>query len=246
MPSRLLGATGVGQARPRWQEPDHGKPRPSGLAKRHVNRKLGFLLHLAIYAVVNAGLIDLEFPVTPHRPWALAPLLGWGIGLLFHALSMFLNAPGARWKQRLVENEMNHNRQRNESLLRQYHAAPFAGAPPAVDLAITTVFNSPRDCADLHDPHRQLVHREPGFFRVHRHTGVAVRRWRPAGCCGARARPPRTAVHRAGGAGQYRRLLLRASPRRPAFSACPPRTSICLQPQHPAFSSSSSLPAAGC
>ncbi len=85
------------------------------IATRHVNRKLGFLMHLAIYVVVNAGLLSFNFLVTPHRPWALAPLLGWGIGLLFHALSVFLNAPGARWKQRLVEKEMNHIRQRNES-----------------------------------------------------------------------------------------------------------------------------------
>lgn len=75
-------------------------------AKRHVERKLGFFIHLAIYVLVNSGLIALNLAWQPHQPWALAPLLGWGIGLLFHGLGVFLRAPGASWKQRLIENEI--------------------------------------------------------------------------------------------------------------------------------------------
>jgi hypothetical protein len=74
--------------------------------RRHVERKIGFLIHLAVYIVVNTGLVLFNLAVKPAVFWAIAPLLGWGIGLLFHGLAVFLHAPGASWKQRMIENEM--------------------------------------------------------------------------------------------------------------------------------------------
>lgn len=79
-------------------------------AKRHVERKIGFFIHLAVYALVNTGLIVLNLTLQPHRLWALAPLFGWGIGLLFHGLAVFLHAPGAAWKQRMIERELNKHK----------------------------------------------------------------------------------------------------------------------------------------
>lgn len=79
-------------------------------AKRHVDRKIGFFIHLAVYLVVNTGLIVLNVLQTPGKAWAFWPLFGWGIGLLFHGLAVFLNAPGAAWKQRMIENEMNKHK----------------------------------------------------------------------------------------------------------------------------------------
>jgi len=79
-------------------------------AQRQVERKIGFFIHLALYLIVNSGLLLFNLFHTPHRLWALGPVLGWGIGLLFHALAVFLNTPGARWKQRMVAREFNkHN-----------------------------------------------------------------------------------------------------------------------------------------
>lgn len=81
-------------------------------ARRQVERKIGFLVHLAVYLTVNSGLVLLNFLHSPGRPWALGPLLGWGVGLLFHGLAVFLLAPGAQWKRRMIERELdkyNHN-----------------------------------------------------------------------------------------------------------------------------------------
>jgi hypothetical protein len=67
-------------------------------ARRHINRKIGFYIHLAVYLTINGGLLlsnRLE-----------VPLFGWGIGLLFHGLAVFLNKPGTAWKQRMIENEL--------------------------------------------------------------------------------------------------------------------------------------------
>jgi hypothetical protein len=76
------------------------------IAKRGVERKMGLAIHAAIYVAVNTGLMLFNFLFVPHKLWAVWPLFGWGIGLLFHALAVFLHGPGAAWKQRLIEKEM--------------------------------------------------------------------------------------------------------------------------------------------
>jgi nitrate reductase gamma subunit len=78
-------------------------------AKRHVERRIGFFIHLTVYALVNSGLIIGNLLHYKGTFWALAPLFGWGIGLLFHGFAVFLHAPGAAWKQRMIEKELNKN-----------------------------------------------------------------------------------------------------------------------------------------
>lgn len=75
-------------------------------ARRQVDRRIGFHLHLAVFALVNGGLIVLNLLQVPARPWSAWPLLGWGIGLLFHGSAVFLRAPRARWKERLIQKEL--------------------------------------------------------------------------------------------------------------------------------------------
>jgi len=75
-------------------------------ARRHVERKIGFQIHLTVYLVVNSGLLLFNFLFVPARIWAFWPLFGWGIGLLFHGLAVFLHAPGSAWKERMIQNEL--------------------------------------------------------------------------------------------------------------------------------------------
>ncbi len=75
-------------------------------AKRRVDRRLGLYIHLCVYLVVNTGLVLLNLLLTRGIAWSLAPLLGWGVGLLFHALAVFLNGPCATWKERMIEHEL--------------------------------------------------------------------------------------------------------------------------------------------
>jgi hypothetical protein len=75
-------------------------------AKRHVERKLGFYIHLTAYLVVNTGFVLFNMLMAPAKIWAIWPVLGWGIGLLFHGLAVFLHAPGAAWKERMIEDEL--------------------------------------------------------------------------------------------------------------------------------------------
>jgi cytochrome b561 len=60
-------------------------------AKKRVEEKRGFYIHLAIYVCVNIFLIIIwAFPAGDGFPWFIFPLFGWGIGLFFHFLNVFV------------------------------------------------------------------------------------------------------------------------------------------------------------
>jgi hypothetical protein len=73
------------------------------LAHRRAKAKLGWYSHATIYLIVNMGLITLSLATGRH--WAIFPLLGWGIGLLFHGLSVWLLQPGGDLMTRMVARE---------------------------------------------------------------------------------------------------------------------------------------------
>ncbi|WP_343652356.1 2TM domain-containing protein [Herbaspirillum sp.] len=74
-------------------------------AERRVTRQVGFFQHLAIYLLVNAALLLSSLFTTHHHWWSAGPLLGWGIGVLFHALSVFGRFP-AGWKRAMIAREL--------------------------------------------------------------------------------------------------------------------------------------------
>jgi 2TM domain-containing protein len=46
--------------------------------------RIGWRIHAALYAVVNAGLALVNLLALPGEVWFVYPLLGWGIGLALH------------------------------------------------------------------------------------------------------------------------------------------------------------------
>jgi len=78
-------------------------------AKRQVERKLRFGVHLAIYLAVNAVLALSHWQHQDAQLWSFGPLAGWGIGVLFHGLHVMLRAPRAAWKQRMIARELQKN-----------------------------------------------------------------------------------------------------------------------------------------
>ena len=59
-------------------------------AKKRVAAKRGFYAHLTVYVVVNIILVLVwAFAAGGGFPWFIFPLVGWGIGLLFHGLGVF-------------------------------------------------------------------------------------------------------------------------------------------------------------
>jgi hypothetical protein len=77
-------------------------------AKKTVEAKIGFYTHLAVYVGVNILLIIINLSASPEYLWFKWPLLGWGIGLFFHGMSIFVFS-GRRLreaKERMIEEEM--------------------------------------------------------------------------------------------------------------------------------------------
>ena len=76
-------------------------------ARRRVARKLGFLVHLLVFVLVNAGLWLLNAAHGGDR-WSVWPLSGWALGLGIHGLVTLLGLMGTDLKQRMIAQEMAH------------------------------------------------------------------------------------------------------------------------------------------
>lgn len=74
-------------------------------ARRTVDAKIGFYIHLGVYVVVNIALVAINLTHSPQYLWFLWPLFGWGIGVFFHALGVFVFRSGLAVKERMVERE---------------------------------------------------------------------------------------------------------------------------------------------
>ena len=59
-------------------------------AKKRVEDKKGFRIHAIAYMAVNAFLVLIWWVTGAGFPWFVFPLGGWGIGLLFHGLGVYV------------------------------------------------------------------------------------------------------------------------------------------------------------
>ena len=83
-------------------------------AKERVEEKVGFISHLAAYIILNAFLFFLDYRQDKTIDWAYWPLIGWGIGLLFHGLNTFVFGEGSAWKERMIKKEMDRQISKKE------------------------------------------------------------------------------------------------------------------------------------
>jgi hypothetical protein len=78
-------------------------------AVRRLKAKREFGQHLIAYVTVNAVILALWAIVGAGAgfwfPWFLFPMLGWGIGLVFHAWSTF-GPPSRPFSQSAIDREM--------------------------------------------------------------------------------------------------------------------------------------------
>ncbi len=77
-------------------------------ARKRVKELQEFYTHFLSYILVNSLLIVINLLTTPGYFWAMWPILGWGVGLVLHALSIFgLFGIGSKaWKERKVQEFM--------------------------------------------------------------------------------------------------------------------------------------------
>jgi hypothetical protein len=75
-------------------------------ARKRVEEKKGFFIHLSVYIIVNIMLVLIwAFPGGGGFPWFVFPLGGWGIGILFHFLGTFVFSRQTDWERKAIEKE---------------------------------------------------------------------------------------------------------------------------------------------
>ena len=81
-------------------------------AKKRVRQIKGFYIHAGVYGVVNLLLIAINSATTPRQIWFFWPLIGWGIGLAAHGLSVFGLGEflGAEWEERKIKKIIDERR----------------------------------------------------------------------------------------------------------------------------------------
>ena len=72
-------------------------------AKKHVQKQKEFWVHLAVFVMVNAGLITLNLMKTPDKLWFHWVLMGWGAGLLLNGFQVFGNGIAKNWEARKIQ-----------------------------------------------------------------------------------------------------------------------------------------------
>ncbi|MGH1407266.1 MAG: 2TM domain-containing protein [Rhodomicrobiaceae bacterium] len=83
---------------------------PYEQAKKRVEAKIGFFIHLIIYIFVNGILAVVDIAASPDKLWFYWPLAGWGIGVLMHGIAAFHHPHPKKqhgsFKERMIEKEL--------------------------------------------------------------------------------------------------------------------------------------------
>ena len=82
-------------------------------AQRQVEEIKGFYGHLVSFVTIMLFLLFINLKYSPRYLWFFWPLLGWGIGLLFHGLRAFnyTSFLGKEWEERKIRELMDKENQ---------------------------------------------------------------------------------------------------------------------------------------
>jgi two-component system LytT family sensor kinase len=70
-------------------------------AKKRVEEIKGFFGNVVSYCVVIPFLIFINYKTSWNYQWFWFPMLGWGMGLIFHAFGVF--GYGKAWEERKIK-----------------------------------------------------------------------------------------------------------------------------------------------
>ncbi|SMO37019.1 2TM domain-containing protein [Saccharicrinis carchari] len=79
-------------------------------AKKRAEEIRGFYHHLVSYIVVNTILVIMNLVWTPEYLWFIWTTLGWGVGIIFHAVSVYGNLWGKAWEERKIREIMDKDK----------------------------------------------------------------------------------------------------------------------------------------
>ncbi|MFV5691856.1 2TM domain-containing protein [Flavobacterium sp. LT1R49] len=86
-------------------------------AKKRVEEIKGFYGNLVAYIVVNIGLVVINLLTSPGHLWFYWPMLGWGIGVVFHGMKVFNYMPfiGKDWEEKKIKEFMDKEKENKET-----------------------------------------------------------------------------------------------------------------------------------
>ena len=87
------------------------------LARKRAGAKLGWYAHDTLFLMINLAMLAFSKYGFGSRPWSAFPLLGWGLGLALHGISVFVLGTGGGLRERMVRRE-------RENLQRQQGGTP--------------------------------------------------------------------------------------------------------------------------
>ncbi len=73
-------------------------------AKKRVDEIKGFYGNLISYIIFNGFFLVLNLITSPNDLWFFWPLIGWGIGVVFHGMKVFNFYPflGKNWEEKKI------------------------------------------------------------------------------------------------------------------------------------------------
>ena len=81
-------------------------------AQKRVEDLKAFYGNLTVYIIVIVGVAILNLVTYPQHLWFLYPAIGWGIGVVIHAMSVFNYMPflGSNWEEKKIQELMNQEK----------------------------------------------------------------------------------------------------------------------------------------
>lgn len=84
------------------------------IAKKRVEEIKSFYWNLISYGVVNAFLLFIDLSDNGSWDWSFWPMLGWGIGIIFHGIEVFGFFNSHNWKERMIQKELERRKRERE------------------------------------------------------------------------------------------------------------------------------------
>jgi hypothetical protein len=79
------------------------------IAKRRVQARLGFFVHLAVFVATNTGLIAIWMATGTVYPWFVWPIVFWSVGVVGHAMALAIG-PDSTTERRAIDREVRRMR----------------------------------------------------------------------------------------------------------------------------------------
>ena len=76
------------------------------IARQRIKKKNKFHAHLVTYLVINGFLLAINLLTSPGDLWVVWPVMGWGVGILFHGFEAYGVVNDKSREEELIQKEL--------------------------------------------------------------------------------------------------------------------------------------------